>query len=76
MKRLGIRQVALDALGPRPPWYRLSARRAWNRRRAAIMAMDVSKYAEMIAIHYSPEHVELAAQAERPLFRQLTKSRP
>ena len=57
------RQAKLDALGPRPAWWRLLARRRWKHERARICAMDVSKATAMFRRLYTPAAIE---QALRP----------
>jgi len=64
VKRWAQREEQLDALGPRPPWWRFFARRAWDARYSAIMAMGITEYDEMLAEMYSPQAV--AAMANRP----------
>jgi hypothetical protein len=63
-KLLAEREAKLDALGPRPPWWRPFARRRWRRRRDALLAMDVSQMAEMLREVYSDD--VLRAMAARP----------
>lgn len=62
VKRLAARAVALDKLGPRPPWWRIFARRRWSRRYASIMAMDVTTMGELFAHLYPVETIEQLAQ--------------
>jgi hypothetical protein len=57
------RDAKVLALGSCPAWWRPFARRRWRRRRAAIMAMDVSMWAEDLRRWYSIERVrDLAAR--------------
>jgi hypothetical protein len=64
-KLLAEREAKLDALGRCPPWWRPFARRRWRRRLAVVLAMDVSKAAEMLhdllRVCYRTEHVAEAA---------------
>lgn len=54
----------LVALGDRPPWWRIFARRKYDRRRAEISAMDVSVFAAMLRELYPMDAVtEMAARA-------------
>ncbi len=59
-RRLAQQAEALVRLGPRPPWWRVFARRQWKRRHAEIMAMDTSVMAEILVDIYTPRVVERA----------------
>jgi myo-inositol catabolism protein IolC len=58
------RDDRIRALGPRPPWWRPLSRRAWRRKRAAILATDVSIFTAMLRSVYTPESTE--EMARRP----------
>jgi hypothetical protein len=62
-KLVAVREARLASIGPRPPWYRPLARHRWRRRRAEVMAMDVTFAAAILREYYSPASV--AAVAER-----------
>lgn len=72
-KLLIERETKLDALGPRPPWWRPFTRRRWRARHAAIMAMDVSEWAEMLRHWYGDEYLKRLA-AQPPMFGTMRKS--
>jgi hypothetical protein len=76
-KLLAEREAKLDALGPRPPWWQPFARRRWRRRRDAILAMDVSVWAENLRRWYPAARVqEMAAVSAASYAREsMEKSR-
>lgn len=71
-KLVSERNARLDALGPRPPWWRPFTRRRWDRDHARISAVDVSEWAEMLRHWYGPESVKRLA-AQPPMFGTMRK---
>ena len=72
-RRLAERGQHIAALGPRPRWWRFIARRRWDRRRAAIMTMDVTTFAEIIADNYPLSAIEAAAAHPYPFLATIAK---
>lgn len=56
------RRGRLNALGPRPPWWRLFARRRWDRRVAEITAYPIDEMTLLLRDHYSNALEQLAAR--------------
>lgn len=71
-KSVAIREARLAALGPRPPWWRVFARRRWKRERDAILAMDVSELAAMLREIYTP-HIDGLMNRKHVAFAKLSK---
>ena len=74
-RRMAERARLMEAIGRRPPWWRFFARRRWDRRRASIMAMDVSTFGEILANAYPAVRIEGLANRPNLLLRALTKDR-
>lgn len=67
------RAQRLADLGPRPPWWRILARRRWHRRHTAIMAVSVSRATAMLRSVYSSDRIR--DLAERPAAHQMFLSK-
>ncbi len=65
-KLVAERDAKLKQIGPRPPWWRLFARRRWKQQRAAILAIDVSQVALMLRDLYSTAYLEQLASTTSP----------
>lgn len=72
-KRKAERARRLVELGPMPPWWRVFARRRWQRRHNAIMAMAVSLFGEMLASLYGARDAERLADRPAPAFNRIKK---
>ena len=72
------RDEKLLALGQRPPWWRLFSRRRWKREYAAIMAIDVSDYAAILARYYDAEFPDgmVSRRSTASLLSRITKDKP
>jgi hypothetical protein len=72
--RLVARRLALlDELGPAPSHWSFMKRRAWRRRRAAIMAISVSMNTELLMQCYPPELIVELAGRPNPWADQVRK---
>lgn len=69
------RDARLAALGSYPPWWRVLARRRWHHERAAILAMDVSQYSEMLRSWYSDDRIQDLARST-PSYAMLKRTEP
>lgn len=65
------RERRLDALGPRPPWWRLIARRRWARTHAEIMALQLTDFDLTLREYYTSESIERALRDQQLGFRVL-----
>lgn len=68
-KLVAERDAKVQALGPRPPWWRLFARRRWDERMATIMAMDVGAFTAMLRDMYPPQVVRDMAIQQSPVMQ-------
>lgn len=73
LKRLATRSRLLAELGDPPPRWRPFKRRAWMKRYRAVMAIDVSQYAEMMEHWYPASMIERLTNSPRPSFAMLTR---
>lgn len=69
------RDAALAALGPRPPWWRVRARRRWDKAHDVIMAMNVSQMAVMMRMLYPREIAAELASRKNVALGMLTKTK-
>jgi hypothetical protein len=67
------RQSKLDALGPRPPWWRWLTRRRWKQAYRRIWAADVSYVGAMLRRVYSKEFVTEMANKTHPAIALIGK---
>lgn len=66
------REAVIAFVWPRPPWWNLSERRQWNRRRADMMAADPVAWADWRRIAHTnrwSHMIDLAAPWPPPLKR-------
>lgn len=61
---------------PRPPWWRLFARRRYKRTVKAMMATDLTRATLMLRAIYTTEHVEALAFRPHPVFAALRLDAP
>lgn len=68
------RNRKLADLGPRPAWWRWLARRRWDARKRAVLAMDVSRQAMLLRSIYGTAQMQTMAAAPNP-FLAISRSR-